>query len=165
MKQNLDTLRGEIPDYVESRNLVVFPGYARHTEGLPVVYWDVLQHPDYRSFVQAAECAGVRLMVFHARELSADLVDDALARLEESELPREEVRSYEHLLRELRAYEGFTCEIELSFDLGSRTYLFNLRTDWYDELEDILDEIEASCAASGEEDDEGPMGGGYFSRN
>lgn len=164
MKQNLDSLRAEIPDYLESRHLVVFHGYSRITDSLPVVYWDSLRHPDFRVFVQAGESAGVSMMVFHARELSGELVDDALARMEESELPREEVRSYDRRLRELRAYEGFTCEIELSFDLGPRTYMFNLRTAWYDELEDMLDEIDAAYPAP-EEDDDGPISGGYFSRN
>jgi hypothetical protein len=38
-----------------------------------------------------------------------------------------------------------------------------LRTDWYEEFLDILDQIDEAFAA-GTEEDGGPMGG-YFSRN
>jgi len=37
----------------------------------------------------------------------------------------------------LRAYEGFTCALELSFDLQARVYLFNLRAEWYEEYLDL----------------------------
>jgi hypothetical protein len=50
----------------------------------------------------------------------------------------------------------------LSFDYQGRLYLFGLRTEWYDELSDIVDEIDASLPEPDEGDDDM---GGYFSRN
>ncbi len=100
-------------------------------------------------------------MTLHAHEFSEDVIDDALERLEASGLPREERRTMEQRLREMRGYAGFTCQIELSFDLAPRTYVFELRTEWFDELDEILDEIDG---ASGEENEKGPLGG-YYSNN
>ena len=43
----------------------------------------------------------------------------------------DERRMTERRLKELRAYDGFTCAIELSFDMGQRAYIFELRTDFW----------------------------------
>jgi len=65
----------------------------------------------------------------------------------------------------LRAYEGFTCLIELFFDKEAQSFLYGLRTDWYNEFLDILDEIDVGEPdVDDEEDQSGPMGE-YFSRN
>jgi hypothetical protein len=66
----------------------------------------------------------------------------------------------ERRLREMRRYEGYTCQIELSFDLPPRIYVFDLRTEWFQELSDMLDQIDE---ASDEPDLPGPSG--YFSKN
>jgi hypothetical protein len=59
------------------------------------------------------------------------------------------------------AYEGFTCQIELSFDHAQRTYVFEVRTDWFDELNDLVERIEDSYQDEG---DENPLSG-YYSNN
>ncbi len=66
-------------------------------------------------------------------------------------------------MRQLRAYEGFTCSVELSFTLEGRIYLYESHTEWYAALNEILAELDA---ASGNEDEaeDGSMGG-YFSNN
>src|SRR5438552_3670861 len=120
MKLNLETLRSEIQEYLESRGIVVFHGCPRSGEPSASVFWDTAHHPDYRMFLAAAEAAGARLVTLQAREFIGEMIDDALERLEESDLPREEQRAIEMRLREMRGYAGFTCQIELSFDLGQR---------------------------------------------
>ena len=165
MRQNLDTLRTEIQEYLESHQFIVFHGYSRLMDTLPVVYWDLEHFPDYRLFLKAAEAAGARMIVFHQREFTADLIDTALDQLQDVDLPPADRRTVERRLKELRAYEGFICTLEISFDYQNRVYLFDMRTEWYNELNDILDEIDASLPGEEEdEDDEGPMGG-YFSKN
>jgi len=62
----------------------------------------------------------------------------------------------------MRAYEGFTCQIELSFDHAQRTYVFEVRTDWFDELNDMVERIEYSY--QDDEEDESPLSG-YYSKN
>lgn len=163
MNLNLDALKDEVPAYLEAEGFVVFRGFTGLADEGPCVYWDTHTHPDYRMFLRAAREAGVRLIVFGARPFSAGMVDEAMARLEDCELSREERRSFERRLRDLRAYDGFTCALELSFDHQSRVYLFNLQADWYEEYLDLTDEIEAA-AREEEEEDEGSMGG-YFSQN
>jgi hypothetical protein len=164
MKLNLETLRSEIQEYLESRGIVVFHGYPRSGEPSASVFWDTEHHPDYRMFLAAAEAAGARLVTLHAREFTGEMIDDAVERLEESDLPRDEQRAIEMRLREMRGYAGFTCQIELSFDLGPRVYVFDLRTEWFDDLDDLLDRIDDAFGGEDEEDEE-PLGGGYYSKN
>ena len=156
---NLDTVRNEVDKYVSSRGMVLFHSFSRSAEPEPV-YWDTLAHPNFRMFLEAAEAAGVRLITLHARELTEEMLDDALERLEQSALSREERRSIESQIGDLRGYVGFTCQIEMSFDLAPRVYVFDLRTEWYEDLNDLLDRIEDITA----EEDEEPFGG-YFSKN
>lgn len=162
---NLDTLKGEIENYLEEQGFTIFRGFPRMLDTLPLVYWDCDRYPDYKAFLTTAKAAAVPLIVYHQHEFSAEQVDDALERLQESELPRDEQRSMERRLKELRVYEGFTCALELSFDFQGRIYIFDLRTEWYDELTDLLDELHM-LGAPGEEDDndDTPMSG-YFSQN
>lgn len=164
MKPNLDVLRPEIELYLEESGLTVFYGYSRTLESAPAVYWDCDQYPDYRLFVQAARAAGAKLVVFHQREFFSEQIDEALEKLHACELPPQEAQQLEERLNDLRAYEGSVCAIELSFDHEGRVYLFDLRTEWYDEFSEIQDEIHLLVPDADEGDDESPIGG-YFSRN
>jgi hypothetical protein len=161
MRLNLDNLRAEIQEHLESRGMAVFHGLPRG-EQTAAIYWDTHRHPGYESFVAAAQAAGVRLVTLYANEFHPDVIEDALERLEGSILSREERREFESRLRELRGYAGFICQIELSFDLAARTYIFELRTEWFEELNEMLHEIDEAYS---EEDDEEPLGSGYFSKN
>lgn len=164
MQKNLDTLKNEIQEFLEAHSFIVFHGYSRLMDSLPLVYWDLEHYPDYRLFLKAAEAAGARMIVFHRREFSGDVIEDALEQIPESELSPTERRTNERRLRELRVYEGFTCTLELSFDYQNRIYVYDLRTDWYNELNDILDEIESALPEHDGGDEDNPVGG-YFSRN
>ena len=147
MRPNLDTLHHEIEQHLESRGLAVFRSYPRaesESSLTGAVYWDSENHPDYREFVEAAWAAGVRMVTLYAREFTSDIVENALAHLSETDLERDERRALDTRLNEMRAYEGFTCQIELSFDHAQRTYVFEIRTDWFDELNDLVERIEYS---------------------
>lgn len=161
MALDLETLRTEIQTYLDELGMPVFYGYPQMTDALNQISWDTQTHPDFKEFVGAARNAGAKLIVFHHEALSLDQIDEALERLEDSEFTREEKRNYETRLRQLQAYEGFTCRLELSFALDGRIYLFELHTEWYDGLNDVLAELEA---AAEEESEDGALGG-YFSNN
>lgn len=163
MKPNLDTLKTEIELYLEETGMAVFYGHSRGLDSMQGVYWDCDQYPDYRLFVKAAQIAGVKMIVFHQREFSADQVDEALEQLAGCDMPREEYHELERRLNDMRSYNGFVCAVELSFDHGGRVFLFDLRTDWYEELAEILDEIQIMDAES-DDDDDTPISG-YFSNN
>ena len=164
MKLDLDHLKAEMEERLKAQSFVVFRGHWRIAGSPPFVYWDTEQHPDFRMFLDTAAQAGARLIVFHHRQFSLDYIDDAMERLEAAGLPLDDQRPLERRLNALRAYEGFTCHLELSFDHQGRVYYFSLRTEWYEDLLDILDEIDASDPDQEEEEGEEPMGG-YFSRN
>ncbi len=164
MNQNLDVLKTEIREHLATRKLAVFHGYSRSMDSTPTVFWDIHRHPDYKAFLDTAEAAAAKIVVLHAREFSALLVDNALDQLEDGDFLPDDRRTIERRLRDLRAYDGFTCAIELSFDHGARVYLFELRTDWYNEFSDLLDEIDSAIPQPEDSMDEGPIGG-YFSKN
>jgi hypothetical protein len=163
MRTDLETLRTEIQGYIQELGIPVFYGYGRALQSPVQVYWDTERHSDVREFLGAAHRAGAKLIVFANEAFSLDEIDEALDQLEGSKLAREEKHSFETRLRELQAYEGFTCSLELSFDLEGCVYVFELRTEWYQTLRDILTELEVS-AEDDEDEDDGPMPG-YFSRN
>jgi hypothetical protein len=155
---NLERLRKEMLEHLHAAGLVVFHSQPRAESEFSAIYWDTQGHPDFREFVAAAAAAGAKMLTLYSRDFEAGLIEDLMDRLEDSDLDRDERRAIESRLRELRAYEGFTCELELSFDLGDRVYVFERRTDWYENLLDLMDEIEMF-----EPGDE-PMGG-YLSKN
>jgi hypothetical protein len=164
MRPNLDSLRRDIQQHLESRRMAVFRSYPRAEleSSLPgAVYWDSENHPNYQEFVEAAWAAGVRMMTLYAREFTSDIVENALAQLSDTEMDRDEQRAIEARLNEIRPYEGFTCQIELSFDHAQRTYVFDVRTDWFDELNELVERIEDSYQDEG---DENPLSG-YYSNN
>lgn len=163
MKQDLDALKSEIEGYLKSSDFVVFHGFCRTPESAAAAHWDVERNPDFRAFLETARRAGARLVVYTHREFTTRHLDDAIERLEAADLPRDERRGLEKRLRDLRPYEGFTCSLELAFDSEGRCFTYDVRTDWYEDLLDILDEIDALVPEEGE-DEEGAIGG-YFSRN
>jgi hypothetical protein len=164
MRPNLDTLRHEIEQHLESRGMAVFRSYPRaesESSLVGAIFWDSENHPDYREFVEAACAAGVRMVTLYAREFTSELIENALSQLSATELEREERRAVDARLNEIQAYEGFTCQIELSFDHAQRTYVFEVRTEWFDELNDLVERIEYSLQDEG---DENPLSG-YYSNN
>ena len=162
MALDLESLRAEIQTYLEALDIPVFFGYHRSIDPMTQIAWDVSNHPDFREFVAAGQKAGAKLIVFTHLAFSLDQIDEALEQLDASDLTREEKRNFENRLRQLQAYEGFTCSVELSFTLDSEVYLFELRTDWYNSLNDILAELDIATDEDSGEDD--PLGG-YFSKN
>jgi len=164
MKPNLNVLKPEIEVYLEEAGLAVFYGYSRPLDSPPAVFWDCEQYPDYRLFVQSARAAGAKLMVFHQREFFSEQIDEALEKLHACELSPQESLHFEERLSELRAYEGCVCAIELSFDHQGRVYIFDLRTEWYDEFSEMQDELQLLEPDPDSSDDDSPISG-YFSRN
>ncbi len=127
-----------------------------------MIFWDVERQPDYKAFLDCALQLGVRLVHLHVREFSLQHREEALEHLEECDLPREEKRTLEKRIQELAIYEGLTCAIEVSYDFDGHIYIFELRTDWYEEWHDVLDEIEDAVPPEPEDE---PYGGGYYSNN
>jgi hypothetical protein len=162
-QNNLDTLKSEMDAYLKANGFVVFYGAPRGFMERPVMDWDVEANPDYKVFLAVAQQLGVKMIVFHHRQFDAAVVDRALEELEDSAYEFEDQRDVERRLRELRMYDGFTCALEVSFDYQAMSYAFELRTPWYTELNDTLDELDV-FPDDEEDEGEGPLSG-YYSKN
>jgi hypothetical protein len=160
---NLDTLKREILEYLDSKEFAVFRSSPGGLEGIPMVLWDAEKHPDYQMFLEVARKSGIKLIMFASREFDAEDLDDLVEQLEACGLTREEHRDYESRLRELRAYEGVTCSLELAFDHNSRLYVYEVQPDWYEEYLGVEEEI-MTRLTEGETDQDDSLGG-YFSKN
>ena len=163
MDLNLDTLKREILEYLDSREFAVFRSSPGGLEGIPMVLWDADKHPDYQMFLEVARKSGIKLIMFASREFDAEDLDDLVEQLEACGLTREEHRDYESRLRELRAYEGVTCSLELAFDHNSRLYVYEVQPDWYEEYLGVEEEI-MTRLTEGDTDPDDSLGG-YFSKN
>jgi hypothetical protein len=161
---NLDTLKREILDYLESRDLAVFRSTPGTLEDPQMVLWDSEHHPDYRMFLDAAIKTGVKMILFATREFEAADIDDLLEEIEDLEMDRDRQRDYQTRLRKMRIHEGVTCSLELAFHHNSNIYVYELQPDWYEEFLAAEEEI-ASAMADESDLDEGDSLGGYYSKN
>jgi hypothetical protein len=160
---NLDTLKREILDYLESRDLAVFRSTPGTLEDPQMVIWDTEHYPDYRMFLDAGVKTGVKMILFATREFEAADIDDLLEQIEDVGMDRDQQRDYQARLRKLRSYEGVICSLELAFHHDSILYMYELQPDWYEEFLVAEDEI-AGAMAEGDPD-EGDSLGGYYSKN
>ncbi len=164
MDLNLNTLKREILDYLEASGFAVFHSSPGGLEGIPMVVWDTEHFPDYQMFLDVAAKAGNKLAIFATREFEPGDIDDLLSQLDDCELTRDERREYETRLRDLRAFEGVTCSLELAFDYNSRLYVYEVQPDWYEEFLEVEDEIFSRVSDEDDLDDSDSLGG-YFSKN
>jgi hypothetical protein len=128
-----------------------------------MVLWDAEKHPDYQMFLEVARQSGIKLIMFASREFDAEDLDDLVEQLDACGLTREEHRDYESRLRELRAYEGVTCSLELAFDHNSRLYVYEVQPDWYEEYLGLEEEL--MTRLTDDETGHDDSLGGYFSKN
>jgi hypothetical protein len=164
MKQNLDSIKNEIVSYLNANGFLVFHGFSRNVDVTPEVEWDTFHYPDYKDFLEVAKQLGVKLVVLHHRDFSSSIIDRALDEISGSGLDYQEQRQFEQRMRELSMYDGFTCMVELSFDHQDNVYMFELRTDWYNELNMILEELDLASGVDADDEEDNPLGG-YYSKN
>ena len=166
MDLNLDTLKREILEYLDSSSLAVFHGSPGGLDGQSMVLWDTERHPDYQMFLDVAVKSETRVIIFASREFQPADTEDLLAQLDDLDLTREDKREYEKRLRELRVHEGVTCSLELAFDYHARLYVYEMQPDWYDEFLSVEDELVSLITEpDGMDDDDHEPLGGYFSKN
>ena len=164
---NLDSLKQELLDYIVSEGFAVFRGQPGQFEGLPTILWDTEAHPEYQAYLNVAKVAGARMIVFAHREFPLDELEEAVEQAHDCELPREELRSIERSLAEMRPYIGSTCSIEMAFDYEGRLYIYELVTDWFQTFLDVSELLmaETSSRDDGGEDESDGSFGGYYSKN
>ena len=165
MDLNLDTLKSSISEHLERSDFAIF----RHDPGIfdanIVVTWDIETYPDFQMFIEAARKLGVRMILFAAREFDESEITEAEEELEESDMARDDRREYLKSLQNFREHVGATCSIELAFQHENHFYLYEARSDWYDEFVGITDEVLAFGSASDDEVDTDGGIGGFYSKN
>jgi hypothetical protein len=164
MKLNLDSLKTEITSHLKKNGFIVFHGFSRGPDGPAEVEWDTAHYPDYKQFIDVASQLGIKLVVLHHRDFSSTIIDRAMDEISGSGMEYQDQKQLEQRLRELAMYDGFTCMIEISFDFEETVYVFELRTEWYNELNAILDELDFHSDLDADADGEDPLGG-YYSKN
>jgi hypothetical protein len=163
---NLETLKGEILEYLESTDFAVFRSHPGGLEGLPIITWDSERCPDYRAFLDVARKTGEKLILFASRELAADELEETLEELEEADLTREERRELEGRIRKAQRHVDATCSLELAFGHNSHLYVYEARPDWYDDFLDACEEISSVLPAEDDSKGAGHDGlGGFYSNN
>jgi hypothetical protein len=163
---NLETLKGEILDYLESSDFAVFRSHPGGLEGLPIIAWDSERCPDYRAFLDVARQTGEKLIVFASRELAGDELEETLEELEEGDFTHEERRELEVRLKSAQRHVGATCSLELAFGHNSHLYVYEARPDWYDDFLDACEEISSVMPAEDDPKGAGNDGlGGFYSNN
>lgn len=163
MDLNLDTLKQDMLGHLEHSEFAVFRGEAGGLDTLPTVLWDVERYPDYQMFLDTARKSGARMILFASREFSKDELDELKEQLEDIDLPRDERRALERQLQELRIHDGTTCEIELAFAHQSWMYVYSAQPDWYEQFQDLSEEIAGHLPL--DDEPEGGNLGGFYSNN
>jgi hypothetical protein len=160
---NLDTVKREILEYLESSQFAVFRSHPGSLDGLPTVTWDIERYPDYQMFLETARKIGCKMILFASRDFDEAEIEEALEQLEECDMITEERLDIERRLRGMRGYEGVTCSLELGFDHHARMYVYELRPDWYEEFLAVCEEI--TCHLPVDEDEDDGTIGGIYSNN
>ena len=68
MDVNLDTLKREIPGYLEANGFAMYRSRPGALEGFPLVLWDIENHPDYQAFLEVARKTGTAVILFATRD-------------------------------------------------------------------------------------------------
>ncbi|MBE0658188.1 MAG: hypothetical protein IH602_10895 [Bryobacteraceae bacterium] len=162
LQPNLNSLTEEVQHYLETEHFIVFRCLTRAGDEAPIVYWDTERHPEFKPFLDCALQLGIRLIHLHVREFTSMHREEALDQLGESALDRNQQREMKRRIEELTIYEGLTCAVEMSFDFEGRLYIYQVHTEWYEEWQDLCDELEDFM---GDGEDGPDKYGGYFSNN
>jgi hypothetical protein len=165
---NLDILKKELLDYIASEGFAVFRSQHGSLDAIPTIYWDTEEHPEYQAYLNVAKLAGAHIIIFAHREFDAEEIDEAIEQLQDCEFGRDELRSIERSLADLRAFAGSTCSLEMAFDYQGRMYVYELVTEWFQTFVDLSELLIAAAGPENGDDDEDAADssfGGYYSKN
>ena len=166
--ENLDSLKLEIEQHIRDNGFAMFRGLERSSMDRDLsINWDTLRFPDFKEFLAVAAAAGVKIVVFHFVVLAPSHIQMLQSHLDEASIERDEKRNLSRAIQRLKMYEGFISSVAISFDHGINTYLYSLSTAWQTEMDNIAERIEPFLPdfLTGEDENDGPVGGSFYSRN
>ncbi len=162
---DLDRLRSEMMDYMRDTGLPIFYGLGTPEED-DYVFWDTAAFPDWRQFVDVAKESGARLLLFSSQALTDTDLEQAIEKLGECDLNREDRGFFMRQFEQLRKHVGQTAWVRIAFEHSSRWLAYERTVAWHEEFRSALDDLEAFLpVAEEEEEEEGDSGRGFFSRN
>ena len=172
-RPNPQILKDDILKYLRSEGLVIFRSEANTGPTERTVWWDTQGSPDYKEFVATARAVGAKMILFFDEELEEGEILDAEEALEAAELEPEEYREYARRIGELRSYVGFTSRVGIGFASDGHFYWYDLEAAWYEDLIDVLDELNLAGIGLGDpedldeddDEDEVPPRGKFYSNN
>ncbi|MGH9721950.1 MAG: hypothetical protein ACRD8O_17220 [Bryobacteraceae bacterium] len=164
MTLNLDELKQEITEYLNQEDFVIFRGQPAGLKDLPVVFWDDEQFPDFHGFLNAAKSIGAKLIFFAYRQFQEEDIEQITEALGDCQLSREERREVEGSVRQLQPFAGSTCSLDLAFDYQGKMYVYSVLTEWFEMFLELAETVD-NAMGDDVEDDEGPLGSGFFSKN
>jgi hypothetical protein len=162
---SLDSLHSEIHSKLQDQGFAVFYSLGRLMDKLTIVHWDWESHPSIDGYLQVAKQLDIKVMQMHDRTLTPEVLEDAELQLNQASLPANDVRDLSKRLQQVKRHIGERCLMELSFDYRDRVYLFTVETDWYADLNDMLDVLLYSSPDLNDDEPRGGSVGGFFSKN
>lgn len=134
------------------------------------VWWNSDLQPDYRQFIAAAKAAGAKVILYFDQDLTEESIEEAEQALELARVEPEEYREYARAIGEFRSWIGFTCRVAIGFASEGMFYFYDLESDWYSNMLDMVEELRLSAYPfDGSDDDDEPGGnppmGNYYSNN
>ena len=165
--ENLDKLKEEIETELRGKEFAVFYGLGRSEIDRDMsINWDAEARPDFREFLKVAEIAGIKIVVVNYKILTQGHIAELMDQLDDLDLDRDERRNLSRDLQRLKMYEGFISSLDLSFDTHGQSYMFSVATTWFKNLVEIASQFDMfGPGFDGEEADDEPLGGAYFSKN
>jgi hypothetical protein len=132
----------EVVAAARRQGLLVFPGYV--AEDLPTVWWQG-NPDDWPDFLGIAKAEGVRTLFVGRAILEQEDLQELAEWVEEKTGPGS-TNGDRARLKEFERYIGLTGEIRVGWIKDGVVFLFQQRSEWYEDFLDLMQEIE------GEED-------------
>jgi hypothetical protein len=135
---DLSRLHDEIVTGVTRQGLLVFPGYI--SDELPAVWWQGGSE-DWQEFLRIGKAEGARTVCVSRTVLEEEDLQEVAEWVEERTGPGS-TNGDRARLKEFERYLGYTGEIRLGWVRDGVAYLFQVRTDWYEDFLELMAEAE-----------------------
>jgi hypothetical protein len=135
---DLSRLYDEVRESAAQQGLLTFPGYVG--EELPAVWWQGDPN-DWFGFLAIAKAEGVRTIFVGRAVLEEEDLQELAEWVEERTGPGSS-NGDRARIKEFERYIGNTGEVRLGWIRDGVAFLFQHRTEWYDDFLDLMAEIE-----------------------
>jgi hypothetical protein len=164
----MDRLKTEILDALHASGLPLF--YALGMPGEEgFVYWDNIQFPDWKQFIDVARQSGATMFLFSSHQLLAEELQAARDMIEDVEMKGLDRDGAFEMLDAMRVSLGHEAWIRLAWQQENRRFAFEVVAPWYSQFLDLLDELNDYLPDLDDEEDKDepePGGrGGFYSLN